>query len=150
MFGRAAPKALGACILRILPAICSVLILAGPMNGATASLREFRDFAMGHDGNSRHGRERFFDEQKGGCIKCHSVDGSGGKAGPDLSSIGDTLPRGELIRAVLEPSATIAVGYGATIVETKSGEEYVGVIKNVSDAWMDLISADGKLVRIAT
>lgn len=144
MFGRC----LSCLYMRLLTAIC--LLLATSLHGATPSLREFRDFAMNHDGDSRRGKDLFFADQQGGCIKCHSVDGTAGKAGPDLSSIGDTFPREELIRAILEPTATIAVGYGATIVETKFGQEYIGVIKNVTDAWIEMISADGKLIRIAT
>ena len=116
----------------------------------TVGIQEYHDFAMSHDGNAQRGRELFLAEDKAACIKCHSIDGSGGKAGPDLSSIGDTFPRDELIRAILEPSGTIAVGYGATIVETTSGQEYVGVIKNATDSFIELISADGKLLHIPT
>ena len=92
-------------------------------------LREYRDFAMGHDGNPAHGRELFNNEQRLGCTKCHSVDGSASRAGPDLLTIGDSYPRRELVRSVLEPSATIAVGYGTTILETKSDETYSGILK---------------------
>src|SRR5262249_4843061 len=82
--------------------------------------------------------------------KCHSVDGTASKAGPDLFAAGDKFPRPELIAAVLEPSASIAVGYGATIVETKSGEEVQGIIKEVTQARLELACADGNRVRIAT
>jgi len=112
-------------------------------------LREYRDFAMSHDGNAAHGRELFNDEQRAACVKCHSVDGASGKAGPDLFAVGDKFPRRELIRAVLEPSAEIAIGYGTTIVETKSDEEFQGVIKESTAEAIDLIGADGKHVRIA-
>src|SRR6266508_4446229 len=66
-------------------------------------LREYRDVAMGHDGNAARGRDLFNDEQRTACVKCHSVDGSSSKAGPDLFAVGDKFPRRELIRAVLEP-----------------------------------------------
>jgi putative heme-binding domain-containing protein len=113
-------------------------------------LREFRDFAMGHDGNAVRGRELFNNEQRLGCAKCHSVDSSASRAGPDLFTIGDSYPRRELIRSVLEPSATIAVGYGTTIVETKSDDTFSGIIKQSTANELELICADGKLVRIAT
>src|SRR5262245_31224255 len=71
----------------------------------TRQIREYRDFAMGHDGSAVGGREVFNNEQGAGCLKCHSVDGGSSKAGPDLFAVGDRFPRGELIRAVLEPSA---------------------------------------------
>src|SRR5689334_18048432 len=85
-----------------------------------AILRSYRDYAMGHDGDAARGRLIFNDERRAACARCHSVDGSAGKAGPDLFAAGDKFPRRELIRAVLEPSAGIAVGYGTTIIETKA------------------------------
>jgi putative heme-binding domain-containing protein len=132
--------------------ICSFLIFAGPAwaAGPDRPIREYRDFAMGHDGNAAHGRELFNNEERPACVKCHSVDGSASKAGPDLSAIGDKFPRWELIRSVLEPSATIAVGYGTTIVELKSGDEVQGVLKESTADAIELTGADGKRVRIAT
>ena len=107
--------------------------------GPTPSVKEYADFANGHDGNPVRGREMFFSE-KASCAKCHTVDGSAAKAGPDLSAVGDKFPRRELISSILEPSADIAVGYGATLVETKSGEEYLGVLKQITDAWIELMT----------
>lgn len=113
-------------------------------------VREYRDFAMGREGNIAHGRALFNDEQHAACVKCHSVDGTASKAGPDLYAVGDKFPRAELIRAVLEPSASIAVGYGTTIIETKAGDEYQGILKVTTAEEIDLIGADGKHVHIAT
>ena len=59
-----------------------------------------------------------------------------------------SVSRRELIRSVLEPSAAIAVGYGTTVVETKSGDEFPGIIKQVTDAWIELMGADGKTNRV--
>jgi putative heme-binding domain-containing protein len=114
------------------------------------SVRDYRDFAMGHDGNVERGKQLFNDEQRAACAKCHSVDGSSGKVGPDLLSVGDKFPRPDLIAAVLEPSASIAVGYGTTIVETKAGDEITGIIKESTADALDLMCADGRHVRIAT
>jgi putative heme-binding domain-containing protein len=84
------------------------------------------------------------------CSFCHSIDGKGGKPGPDLFAVGDRYGRGELIRAVLFPSETIAVGYGFTTIATNSGQGYVGIIKQATDAWIELMGVDAKLQRIAT
>src|SRR5436309_1614721 len=70
-----------------------------------ASLREYRDFPMGHEGDPMRGKALFFSEDKIGCAKCHSVDGSATKAGPDLMAIGEKFPRRELIQSILEPSS---------------------------------------------
>ncbi|MEN9652644.1 MAG: hypothetical protein RL303_364, partial [Verrucomicrobiota bacterium] len=107
-------------------------------------LRVYRDFAMGREGNPERGRQLFQDETRAACVKCHSIDGTGSKAGPDLLAVGDKFPRRELIQAILEPSATIAVGYGTTMVETKSGEQFQGIIKASPDGGLDLMGADGK------
>jgi putative heme-binding domain-containing protein len=113
------------------------------------SLDAFRKHALTHDGDVARGASLFANEQRLACSKCHSVDGHASKAGPDLFAAGDKFGRGDLVDAVLLPSATISPGYGAVIVETKAGEEYLGVLKQVSDAGVQLMGADGKLVSIA-
>jgi putative heme-binding domain-containing protein len=116
----------------------------------TLQLREYRDFAMGHDGDAGRGRQVFVNEQRAACVRCHSVDGTASKAGPDLYAIGEKFPRLELIRAILEPSASIAVGYGTTTVITKSGETFVGIIKDSTPDWLELMGADGQRTRVPT
>jgi putative heme-binding domain-containing protein len=113
------------------------------------SLREYRDYANGRDGDPSRGKEIFFSEQKGSCTKCHSIDGTSLKAGPDLFAAGDKFPRRDLINAILEPSTSIAVGYGSTVVETKAGDEIVGIIKQSTDRELELKTGDGKSARIA-
>src|SRR5262245_37787627 len=103
-----------------------------PTKAAPPSLKEYREFVMRHDGDVTRGRELFNNEQRLACVKCHSMDGTSSKAGPDLFAAGDKFPRGELIRSILEPSESIAVGYGTTIVETKSNGEHQGIIKQVT------------------
>lgn len=115
-----------------------------------ADLRRYVDYAMHHEGVVARGKELFNNEQKGMCVKCHAVDGSTSKAGPNLEAIGEKFPRRELIDAILRPSATIAIGYSATSIETKDDEEFTGVIKQVTDAYVELIGGDGKSVRIPT
>lgn len=122
---------------------------SGPTDAAS-ELRKYREFAMRHEGNAVRGREVFNNEQGVACVKCHSVDGSGGKAGPDLFAVGDKFPRLELIRAVLEPSAEIAIGYGTTIVDTKSGDQFQGIVKASTADALELMNADGQRIRIAS
>ncbi|HEY0457014.1 MAG TPA: PQQ-dependent sugar dehydrogenase [Verrucomicrobiae bacterium] len=120
--------------------------------GASAqpgSLDAYRKHALTHEGDVARGRMLFNDEQRLGCSKCHSVDGHATKAGPDLYAAGDAFGRWDLVEAVLTPSARIAPGYGTTIVKTKSGEIYQGVLKQATDAAVELMGADGKLTRIA-
>lgn len=108
----------------------------------------YASFALQAEGDVANGRLLFSNPARTACTMCHTVDGSRGLAGPDLSAIGDKFPRRELIQSVLEPSSTIAVGYGTTVITRKSGDEVVGVIKQASDTWTELMGADGKPVRI--
>ena len=107
-----------------------------------------RGFAMSTPGDAAAGRRLFLDEQRLGCSRCHSVDGSASRAGPDLGSIADKFPRAELINAVLVPSAQIAIGYEATVVTTRD-DAFIGVVKESDDDHVGLMGGDGKLVRIA-
>ncbi|MHB8524246.1 MAG: PQQ-dependent sugar dehydrogenase [Limisphaerales bacterium] len=108
----------------------------------------YRRFALLHEGDSFRGKALFADDQKVGCSKCHTVDGTAAKAGPDLFAVGDKFGRRDIIESVLAPSAIIAAGYSATTIETKSGDEYTGIIKQVADTWIELMGADAKRLRI--
>jgi len=113
-------------------------------------LDAYRKFSLTHEGDLKRGAALFANEQKIACAKCHSIDGSASKAGPDLFAAGDKFGRRDLVDAILMPSATIAPGYGTVIVETKSGDEYTGVLKQKTDARLQIMGADGQLVSIAT
>jgi putative heme-binding domain-containing protein len=110
---------------------------------------EYQSYAMTHRGDATRGKALFNNEQRLACSRCHAVDGKGGKVGPDLFAVGDKFGRFELVEAVLAPSKTIAVGYSTTIVKTKAGEVFDGVIKDASAERVELMGSDGRLVRIA-
>jgi putative heme-binding domain-containing protein len=143
-------------------AIFIAFVAAGSLRAATPLVSEpkpakaplpakaYRDFAMTREGSAQRGKEIFFAEEKGACFKCHTTDGTAAKAGPDLFTAGDKFPRRELIHSILEPSSSIAVGYGTTMLATKTGDEYVGIVKQVTDAWIEIMLADGKRVRVET
>jgi putative heme-binding domain-containing protein len=114
---------------------------------APASAR-YENFAMTHQGDAARGKSLFLDEGKLACAKCHTIDGKGGKAGPDLFAIGDKFGRKDLCQAILSPSATIAVGYSTTVVKTKAGDLIEGVVKESDDRGIGIMGADAKLVRI--
>jgi putative heme-binding domain-containing protein len=122
---------------------------AGPVGPGSANQDTYRKYALTHQGDVARGARLFENEQKLACSKCHSVDGSASKAGPDLFAVGDKFGRRDLVDAVLMPSATISPGYGTVIVETKEGAEYQGILKQASDAGVQLMGADGKLLSIA-
>ena len=109
----------------------------------------FERHAMEHAGDAARGRE-VFHAAASLCATCHSVDGSGGEVGPDLGSIGNKFERREMIRAVLDPGASIAVGYGTLAITLKDGGQRVGVAKSVTAEAIELTGVDGKVAKIAT
>jgi putative heme-binding domain-containing protein len=110
----------------------------------------YRRAAFIQQGDIARGAKIFADEQRLACAKCHSIDGSASKAGPDLFAVGDKFGRRDLVEAVLLPSASISPGYQTVVIETNDGEEVQGVLKRATDSALDLMNADGKLVSIPT
>src|SRR5882672_8962834 len=141
--------------VRGMKAICWVwFLLAGSALGAAPTSRpsvmEYQNFAMMHQGDVERGKSLYFDQQRLGCSRCHTVDGKAALSGPDLMSIGDKFGRRDLVDSILAPSATIAVGYSTSIIKTRSGEMVVGTMKEASDEGVGIMQGDGTLVRIVT
>ncbi|MCB9889066.1 MAG: c-type cytochrome [Planctomycetes bacterium] len=62
-----------------------------------------------------------------GCVKCHDA-AKGATVGPDLAKIGTKYAPRDLLRHVLEPSASILLGYESYYLELDRGEPVVGRI----------------------
>lgn len=141
-------------LLLVVAGSMSQRALAAQSSGAgvwsARSIQAYRQYALLHEGAPARGQELFNHEQKTGCAKCHTVDGRAGRAGPDLFAVGDKFGRRDIIDAILYPSQTIAEGYAATTIETRSDEVYTGVIKRAADGWVELMGGDAKLIRIPT
>jgi putative heme-binding domain-containing protein len=89
-----------------------------------------------------------FESETVGCKKCHVVKGDERRAGPDLAAIGDKYGREDLVRSVLEPSATIHPDFGTFVASTKDGKVHTGVLRKRTAEELQLVDAEGKLVRL--
>src|SRR5947209_9613680 len=114
------------------------------------SAKDYGDFALHAEGDAGRGWAVFTNTTGAACVRCHTTDGSAGKVAPDLFAIADKFSKQDLIRAVLEPSATIAIGYETTILETKSEAEFSGIIKHATDKWVDLMGWDAQVYHVPT
>src|SRR5690606_7449426 len=64
-------------------------------------------------GNTFAGREIVLNHLNANCTACHSVeDASGSQVGPLLRTVGSRYDAAYLLESLLDPSATIAPGYG--------------------------------------
>lgn len=114
---------------------------------AVAQDADFAAYAMQHPGDPVRGA-KVFAATSSLCSSCHSIDGSSSKAGPDLSRIGNKFDRNDLIRAVIEPSADIAVGYGSTSIRTRNRDQFTGVLKSATSDEIELMGMDGESKKI--
>ena len=78
------------------------------------------------------------------CMKCHVVNGVGGKIGPDLSAIGKKGSKEDLYNSVLLPSKAIADQFLSWKVDTDDGLSIVGLLVGETETEMTIRDANGK------
>ena len=80
---------------------------------------------------------------------CHRVEGRGGTIGPDLTALGRSATREQLIRSILEPSAEIAPEYQGYLVATVDGQLLTGLQFHFRSGGQaaSLLLQDGREVR---
>ena len=83
--------------------------------------------------NTEDGREVFIGHITAQCYRCHSVSGSGGTAGPDLSKIASPerkTDRRFLLESIMFPNAKISKGFATVSLVLESGKIIAGTIKS--------------------
>ncbi|QDU63631.1 Arylsulfatase precursor [Planctomycetes bacterium Pan216] len=78
-------------------------------------------------GDATRGQALFHGE-KAKCATCHRVGDKGGRIGPDLTTIGASRARRDLLESILFPSATIVRQYEPYTVVTDTGRILTGLI----------------------
>ncbi len=97
-----------------------------------------------HGGDVRRGQV-VFNGAKAACSACHTIGYLGGRAGPDLTKIGQIRTERDLLESIVYPSASFVRSYEPVIVETRSGEIYNGVLrKDASDEVVLAINAQNE------
>jgi quinoprotein glucose dehydrogenase len=104
----------------------------------------FGAYELAMAGGDRKVGERLFKTHAVQCVRCHTVKGFGGDAGPDLSKISRELKRADLIKALIEPSVRIAPGFGLFEFELKDGEELAGFVLEETPKMIRLRTLDGR------
>jgi putative heme-binding domain-containing protein len=99
-------------------------------------------------GNAERGERIFYGNEAAQCIRCHAVGGNGVNVGPDLANIGNTLDREQLLQSLIEPNSRIAPDFGSVLATLDDGTEVRGVLKQETDAFIVLQSADGESQKV--
>jgi putative heme-binding domain-containing protein len=80
------------------------------------------------------------------CAVCHTIEGEGGKVGPDLTGIG-ARTRNDLIVEIIDPNRSVEGTYRQWTVETKT-EILYGRLMSESNTSIEVIDAAGKIYAI--
>jgi cytochrome c oxidase cbb3-type subunit III len=88
-------------------------------------------------GNAARGKDLFYGDAN--CSLCHSVEGKGGRLGPELTSVGGSRTRESIVDSVRNPSRRLAWGL------TESTKEFPQEYESVT-----AVTADGKTIKGVT
>ncbi len=83
-----------------------------------------------------------------GCMICHAIGGAGGRAGPDLTSIGASAQVDYLVESILAPNKKVKEGYHSIQVTTKDGQDLSGIPVRESDEELVLRDTTNKEISI--
>jgi len=102
------------------------------------------------DADPAAGRRVFFHPNGPGCFRCHTIDGRGGRIGPDLSRAVGTMNRIQLIQSILEPSREISPQYVSWVFELQDGRVVTGMVVHENEGKTVVGDAEGRLTEIRT
>jgi quinoprotein glucose dehydrogenase len=111
-------------------------------------LAAYRDTLVG--GDREWGRRIFQERTDVQCLRCHSIKGEGGTAGPDLAGIGKKQSREYLLESILFPAQRIAPGFETVVVRVNNGDTFAGVLKSEDAKELVLIDPEKGELRIPT
>jgi putative heme-binding domain-containing protein len=94
-------------------------------------------------GNAQNGETLFFNKDMK-CANCHKVGEKGTTLGPDLSAIGKTRTRAELLESLLEPAVRVEPQYAAYLVRTKDEKTVTGLLVKRDDKQVVIRDAENK------
>jgi putative membrane-bound dehydrogenase-like protein len=96
------------------------------------------------NGDVPQGRKVYATNKDLGCIRCHTIRGTGGQIGPDLSMIGKKASRENLFESILQPDKAVADQYIRWVVATADGVTLDGLIVEETGEHVILRDANGK------
>ncbi len=67
------------------------------------------------------------------CVSCHSVNGTGGNSGPELTQVGTRFSQKDLATAIIDPSETVSDRYRNIVYHLKNGSEVRGRLIDETD-----------------
>jgi putative heme-binding domain-containing protein len=105
-------------------------------------------------GSAEHGKQLFYGDAN--CSLCHTVQGKGGRVGPELTSVGGSRTREAIMDSVRNPSRRLAWGlteatkefpqeYETVTVVTADGTEIKGVALNEDNFTVQMMDSSEQI-----
>lgn len=115
--------------------------------GLVAYIRSMREFDT-RPARGDAGRGQALFEGKGGCVRCHRVNGKGSRVGPDLSDIGAIRAADALERSLIDPTASMLPVNRSVRAVTRDGKVVTGRRLNEDTYSVQLIDSAEHLVSL--
>ena len=93
-------------------------------------------------GDPRRGAELFRSQ---GCVRCHRLNGEGGRLGPDLTQIGQSRSQEFLRQSIVDPNADVQPRYWIVHCRDRSDDEYEGFLMNEDTYTVQFIDLQERL-----
>ena len=118
------------------------------LDGIVAYLRNMNTFdrASVKTGDVDRGRTVF--EQRGGCARCHRVDGRGPRVAPDLSDIGAVRSASQIERSLVDPTSQMMPINRPVRAVTRDGRTINGRRLNEDTYTVQLLDDQERLVSL--
>ena len=99
-------------------------------------------------GDAKNGEAIFFNKELK-CVNCHKLGDKGVSLGADLSAIGKTRTKAELLDSILFPSAKVEPQYASYLVKTHDGRSFTGLLVKRDEKQVVLRDAENKEIVLA-
>jgi len=116
--------------------------------GLVAYIRAMRDFDT-RPSRGDAGRGQAIFEGKGGCTRCHRVNGKGSRLAPDLTDIGAVRSPDALERSLLDPTSGMLPVNRSVRAVTRDGKVITGRRLNEDTYTVQLIDPTERLVSLS-
>ena len=136
---------------RDVPELLSALNKAGGLKAVDTNMSpndRRRLIADVGSGESALRGEQIYQRTAMACATCHLVNGSGGRLGPDLSTVGSYMTPESILESLLNPSTDIKQGYETVIVTRKDKTIVSGLLQRKTDTSVLVRDPAGKVVSI--
>jgi putative membrane-bound dehydrogenase-like protein len=80
-------------------------------------------------GDAAHGKV-LFERAESSCVTCHRVNDKGVDFAPALSEIGSKLPKEAIYDSIINPNASISMGFETTQLQTRDGTVAIGIVRS--------------------